>query len=375
MRRINIIMMLPIVARYFANWRQQSALFASRGWETKKKESRRSRMITTTITPSMICQRRRLLKQCELSYSISLLLSNQQRLCLHPRTNSNNLRRTMMVASGTDVHEHECTPTSCNAATAAALASSCGISVYGKGECFASSTIAAAVAPTTSNKSYYHCNDLRLVHHRHYPGSFIFSRSDSRRSRRYNSSSSSSSGDDEISGVRGGADLLSSSLSSTGLHRKIVLESYAPSGIDVSGLICVGGEKNYYNTSSNIDLTAKNENEEYGDLPGMSKTVHMNGSILVFPTMCFLWNVKYPHDVTLDSLAPIRLYTPSVQYLFLGCDSPFPSSNISKIKKEMKTRHDIVVESMDVMNAMGTFNILNGEDRRVACAIVMNVDE
>ncbi|KAL7443910.1 hypothetical protein ACHAXH_007681 [Discostella pseudostelligera] len=205
------------------------------------------------------------------------------------------------------------------------------------------------------------------LHHQHYPDSEIFSSRDSGICRRHNSSSTT--GDDEISGIRGGADLLSSGSSATGTHRKIILESYAPSGIDVNGLICVGGDNN------NIDLTTKNENEEYGDLPGMSKIIHMNGSILAFPTMCFLWNVKYPHEVTLDSLAPVRLYTPSIQYLFLGCDTPFPSSAIAKIKKEMKTRHEIVVESMDVMNAMGTFNILNGEDRRVACAIVMNVDE
>lgn len=220
---------------------------------------------------------------------------------------------------------------------------------------------------TTLTESVYPSGFCPL-HRQNYPGSDIFSSRDSGISRRYNSTSTT--GDDEISGIRGGADLLSSASSATGTHRKIILESYAPSGIDVNGLICVGGGDN-----NNIDLTTKNENEEYGDLPGMSKIIHMNGSILAFPTMCFLWNVKYPHEVTLESLAPVRLYTPSIQYLLLGCDTPFPASAISKIKKEMKTMHKIAVESMDVMNAMGTFNILNGEDRRVACAIVMNVDE
>ena len=32
------------------------------------------------------------------------------------------------------------------------------------------------------------------------------------------------------------------------------------------------------------------------------------------------------------------------------------------------------MEQMDVTNAMGTFNILNGEDRRVAVALVVNVN-
>jgi uncharacterized protein len=155
-----------------------------------------------------------------------------------------------------------------------------------------------------------------------------------------------------------------------GPHRKIILESYAPSGIDVSGLVCVG------NNNRNADSRGgTNENEDNGDLPGMSKIIHMNGSILAFPTVCFLWNVAHPRQVTLDSLALVRLYAPAIQYLFIGCDAPLPSDAISNIKKEMKAKNNIVVECMDVMNAMGTFNILNGEDRRVACAIVMNVDD
>jgi uncharacterized protein len=260
-----------------------------------------------------------------------------------------------------------CTVTS----SSAALVSLCSSS--STSGCIESSAAAVTSAPASSYSKIFHGEHFYpysgscILHHQHHPNT-NFSTNVFDRSRRYNSSSSSSSGDDEISGIRGGADLLSSASSSSGTHRKIILESYAPSGIDVNGLICVGGENNNNSNS-------KSENEEYGDLPGMSKIIHMNGSILAFPTMCFLWNVKYPHEVTLESLAPIRLYTPTIQYLFLGCDTPFPSGAISKIKKEMKSRHDIVVESMDVMNAMGTFNILNGEDRRVACAIVLNVDE
>ena len=326
--------------------------------------------ITTITTPIMMTmpQRRQLLR-CASSIPIPSQLFNYQRqqsLCHRRRAENKYVTRLMMVASGCS--RFNCTVTS-RSATLVSLCSSSSTS-----GCIEQSSLAAVTSAPASSYSkifqgeqFYPYSGSRILHHQNFPSTNL-STNIFDRSRRYNSSSSSSSGDDEISGIRGGADLLSPASSSSGTHRKIILESYAPSGIDVNGLICVGGE-------NNNNRNSKSENEEYGDLPGMSKIIHMNGSILAFPTTCFLWNVKYPHEVTLESLAPIRLYTPKIQYLFLGCDTPFPSGAISKIKKEMKSRHDIVVESMDVMNAMGTFNILNGEDRRVACAIVLNVDE
>lgn len=155
--------------------------------------------------------------------------------------------------------------------------------------------------------------------------------------------------------IRRGTDLLADSLAH-GPHRKIVLESYAPSGVDVKGMIQVGS------TPSE------------GDLTGEDKVLHMNGSIIAFPDSCFLWNVDTPEKVTLESLSVVKMYRPPVEYLFVGCDKPLPPGVLSKIKKDFR-KQEIVVESMDIMNAMGTFNILNGEDRRVVCALVINPDE
>lgn len=67
----------------------------------------------------------------------------------------------------------------------------------------------------------------------------------------------------------------------------------------------------------------------------------------------------------------VMLSKPSVEFLFIGSDTPIPPREINRIKKDMKKRH-IVVEQMDVMNAMGTFNVLNGEDRRIAVALLVN---
>ena len=152
--------------------------------------------------------------------------------------------------------------------------------------------------------------------------------------------------------IRRGTDLLADSLAH-GSRRKIILESYAPSGVDVKGLVKVGGIPSE------------------GDLEGEDKIIHMNGSIVAFPDACFLWNVKHPDEITLESLEVVRLYQPTVEYLFIGCDKPLPAQELKRIKKEFRKR-EIVTEQMDIMNAMGTFNILNGEDRRVSCVLVID---
>mmetsp|Transcript_13945 Transcript_13945/g.30272 ORF Transcript_13945/g.30272 Transcript_13945/m.30272 type:complete len:257 (-) Transcript_13945:356-1126(-) len=155
--------------------------------------------------------------------------------------------------------------------------------------------------------------------------------------------------------IRRGTDLLADSLA-YGSRRKIILESYAPSGVDVKGLVQVG------------DMPQEE------DMAGEDKVVHMNGSIVAFPDACFLWNVEKATDVTLASLSVVKLYRPTVEYLFIGCDKALLPPELNKIRKEFRKR-DIVVEQMDIMNAMGTFNILNGEDRRVACVLIIDPDE
>jgi len=155
--------------------------------------------------------------------------------------------------------------------------------------------------------------------------------------------------------IRRGTDLLADSLAH-GSRRKIILESYAPSGVDVKGLVKVGGIPSE------------------GDLEGEDKIIHMNGSIVAFPDACFLWNVKHPDEITLESLEVVRLYQPTVEYLFIGCDQALPPHELNRIKKEFRKR-EIVTEQMDIMNAMGTFNILNGEDRRVSCVLVIDPND
>ena len=161
-----------------------------------------------------------------------------------------------------------------------------------------------------------------------------------------------------------GQDLLEHSISASENmhHPKIILDSYYPNtGIDVIGLLD-------YNHHDNT--TSENDRNE-SDTP---KSIFMNSSIIAFPHACFLWKPTNIKEITLESLSMVPLCKPSIEYLFIGTDTPMPPRELNRIKKGM-SKHHIVVDQLDVMNAMGTFNILNGEDRRVAVAILIQVDK
>lgn len=179
-----------------------------------------------------------------------------------------------------------------------------------------------------------------------------------------------------FSSISKGQDLLGDSLS-FGSKPKIVLDSFYPNtGIDVHGMLHFPqhGSPSPSSSSSvgdvSIPKTVKGEREEDQETTEKVNTMLMNGSIIAFPHVCYLWKPSSAKEVTLESLSMVSLCKPLVELLFIGCDSPLPPRELNRIKAEMKKKH-IVVEQMNVMNAMGTFNVLNGEDRRIAVAIVV----
>ena len=154
-----------------------------------------------------------------------------------------------------------------------------------------------------------------------------------------------------------GTDLLSDSLAHNDGVPKIILHGHSSTGFDVLNMI------------KNMDEKDKNLSQTRG-------IVHCTGSILVLPSACFLWDVKKPQDLTVDSLAPVLLYRPQLEYLFLGSDLPIEHDRIESIRQELRRNNpNLVVESLDISNAMGTFNVLNGEDRRVAEGLILAEEE
>ena len=110
--------------------------------------------------------------------------------------------------------------------------------------------------------------------------------------------------------------------------------------------------------------------------------IHMNGNIIAFPNGCFLWkNINNPIDITIESLSIIHLYRPKLQYLFIGYNNTNTKNNQNNLSHEKlqqiqkhfsSTLHNIVIDVMSLDNAIGTFNLLNAEDRQVAVALIVD---
>ena len=134
-----------------------------------------------------------------------------------------------------------------------------------------------------------------------------------------------------------------------GSRPKIQIEGYAPTGFDV------------------VNMVKKIDESD----PTESGVLHMNGSILAFPFGCFLWKVETGSDINLDSLAPVFFHQPRLEYLFIGIEGNQRIAAMDSIKMAL-AKQNCVVEQMSLSNAIGTFNILNAEDRQVAVALVMD---
>lgn len=109
---------------------------------------------------------------------------------------------------------------------------------------------------------------------------------------------------------------------------KVLLEAMGPSGFDVSNLI------------KKID---PNEVAPHGAL-------HMTGSILAFPNACFLWRIENPSEITVESLAPVLLHRPKIEYIFFGTAKPMDRNQLEHLQKEMKEKGNIVVEWLPLVS-------------------------
>lgn len=150
-----------------------------------------------------------------------------------------------------------------------------------------------------------------------------------------------------------GTDLLSDSLAHNAGVPKLILHAHGSSGFDVSNIV-------------------KNMDRDDEQLLRSQGIVHMAGSIIALPSACYLWNVRHPDEISKNSLAPVQLHRPNLEYFFIGSAPTIPPSTIAWIKEELEAEKDgMVIESMDIANAMGTFNVLNGEDRMVGAALLL----
>ncbi len=108
--------------------------------------------------------------------------------------------------------------------------------------------------------------------------------------------------------------------------------------------------------------------EGYGDAGFRISGTRHEGSVLLFPNRVIAWPICGFADLTLESLRPVIDAAAEVDLLLLGCGSSLQLVP-SALRRALKDA-GIVVEAMDTGGACRTYNVLLGEDRRIAAALI-----
>ena len=99
----------------------------------------------------------------------------------------------------------------------------------------------------------------------------------------------------------------------------------------------------------------------------ISAIVHQN-SVIVFPTQTILWPVTELGQVDESSLSPALGQAPELDILLLGTGNTMKLADPTLIRA--CRAHSVVLEVMDTGAACRTYNLLAGEQRRIAAALI-----
>ncbi|MBC6439858.1 MAG: Mth938-like domain-containing protein [Rhodospirillales bacterium] len=106
----------------------------------------------------------------------------------------------------------------------------------------------------------------------------------------------------------------------------------------------------------------------YGDGGFRIADRRYEGSVIVFPDRVIPWSVTHKADVTPGSFADVIAGAQSLDILLLGCAGEPPL--IAQPIREALKAHGIVIDAMDTGAACRTYNVLLGEGRAVAAALI-----
>jgi uncharacterized protein len=107
--------------------------------------------------------------------------------------------------------------------------------------------------------------------------------------------------------------------------------------------------------------------ESYGPAGFRISGISFGTSVLVFPDRTLAWRVASFAEVTEESMRPV-LEHGGVEILLLGCGRtmrPVPAA----LRQALKAA-GVGIDAMDTGAACRTYNVLMGEDRRVAAALI-----
>jgi uncharacterized protein len=106
----------------------------------------------------------------------------------------------------------------------------------------------------------------------------------------------------------------------------------------------------------------------YGDGGFRISGRHWTESVLVFPGQSMAWGITDISQLSLASLEPAFGMEPAVELLLIGC-----GPNMAFIDKALRVAvraRGPVIEALDTGAACRTYNLLMGEGRRVAAALI-----
>ena len=95
---------------------------------------------------------------------------------------------------------------------------------------------------------------------------------------------------------------------------------------------------------------------------------YIAGSLLVLPAMSMAWNVSSDTPLAVSHFSKILEQTSGIELLLVGTGSVMKPLDIS-VTTALK-QAGIAVETMDTGAACRTFNVLLGEERKVAAALI-----
>lgn len=107
----------------------------------------------------------------------------------------------------------------------------------------------------------------------------------------------------------------------------------------------------------------------YGDHAFQINNVLVRQSVIVLPGHFLLWNARTVDDITIKNLSIFTLIYPTIEILFVGTGETYEKPLSPEVLSYFRSK-GIVVEASGTMNAASTFNMLSGEGRNVACALL-----
>ena len=120
---------------------------------------------------------------------------------------------------------------------------------------------------------------------------------------------------------------------------------------------------------SPVDFEGRNIIQSYGNGKFQISDKEYDHSVLVFPDQIIPWSPIDTNNLIVDDFKKVLTAGPIVELLLLGCGKttwflPLP------LRDELKEM-GLVLEPMDTGAACRTFNVLLGENRRIAAALML----